>query len=62
MSASSKQTVTDNASDGAVDLGDQAWVSPAMEAVLAGDPVIFDMSVGEVPPASVEGDTAPEVE
>lgn len=35
--------------DGVVDVGDEQYVSPVMQAVLAGDPVIFDMGIGELP-------------
>lgn len=54
MSASTKKQTTkvdsstvNTNEDGAVDMGDEPWVSPVMQAVLAGDPVIFDNSVGE---------------
>lgn len=40
--------------DGVVDVGDEQYVSPVMQAVLAGDPVIFDMGVGELPYAGPE--------
>jgi hypothetical protein len=42
--------------EGVVDVGDEVYVSPTMQAVLAGDPVIFDMNVGEEAYRPVEGE------
>lgn len=45
--------------EGVVDVGDQAWVSPVMEAALAGEAVTIDTSIGGLDP---EADDLSEVE